>query len=483
MRKARVPTIACWMALFLMSWAGPAVAGDVTGSQLEAAAVTAVENGVPGSDFVTLLEGAAVGVKAYLNTKIYAMRRNITIQLGCAEITWEQADLRYQRLTDIQERLEKAKNGEKPDDPDKGKEPFYARFTSNVPLTVPLPPSLKLTLVPGTAVAYLVDPPIWGGGWSNPPVLGATMDVGAAPGPSGGFVLSSFSFSLGSFLINGSPSGTNTVVPRPGAPPGTFAITGPVGPTMLEFLAFFEGEVQNQIYGPTNPIVYLSDVQGYVDLATSQVVVTTSEPMIVPGAPGVPKIDAVGRLDAGARAVFDATAGRLTFGENTDLSLVPDVTVVRDAGGTYFSHAGQGEPVIGASLSLGALQYLGTDPSGAYRFADAAFSITDPSGTYVSGTLTDVHLDPVSLCFTSAAVLDPGTGNLSSPFLDGWRLLADPTVRFMSPIGAADLIEGTQGFTSNWTTGSDWISLTPEPATLSLLALGGLTILLRRRQK
>jgi len=460
--------------------AAGAARADYTGEQLMTAAETAIKNGVPGSDFITILEGATVAAMAYVNTKVHALRLEIVNEWAEGKITGEERFNQYANLEDIQNRLEVAKNKQYNDDPDKGKEPSFAEFLADVPLGPTLPPEINLTLVAGSGVCYMVNPLIWDGDSSHPPVLSGSMHVTTTP--TGGFILSSYSVTLGSFTINGLASGTTTVHQRPVGPASTFQFTQPIGPTVLAFEAFTEEELHNDLYPASNPIVYLNDIQGYVDLTTSTVWMCSSEPMIVPGAPGRGPVDNIGRLDAGARAVFDATAGTLTFGENTDLNLLPDVTMVRQADGTYVSHTGAGEAAIGASLSLSVLTYLGQDGDGTRRFSDGLFSITDAAGgTYVSGSLTDVRIDPLTYQFIATAVLDDTSDDLSSLFLDHWKSLDTQEIRFMSPIGAADLIAGTGDFTVNWTTGSDWVSLIPEPTALSLLTVCGLALLRRRR--
>jgi len=288
-----------------------AARAQYTADQLEAAAETAIKSGVPGSDFVTILDGATAAAMAYVNTKVYAMRREIAIDFSQDKITGEEKFDRYANLEDVQNRLEVAKNKkyneedeDKDEDEDKGKEPSYAEFVADVPLGPTLPPEINLTLVSGTGVCYMVNPVIWDGDSSHPPVLGASMHVSTTP--TGGFILSAYSYTLGSFTINGLASGTTTVHQRPCGPPGTFQFTQQISPTVMEFEAFIEQELHNDLYPASNPIVFLEDVQGYVDAMTSTLWMCSSEPMIVPGAPGRAPVDNIGRLDAGARAVFDA---------------------------------------------------------------------------------------------------------------------------------------------------------------------------------
>ena len=185
-------------------------------------------------------------------------------------------------------------------------------------------------------------------------------------------------------------------------------------------------------------------------------------------------------MDIGSRALYDSNAALLTFGENTDLALLPDVTITRDQVGNYVSQPGGGEPAIGASFQLASMPYLGADPNGAHMFGDAPFSIFDGGGVYVSGTLTNIRLDPTTYQFAAVPIFD-GEGNSCSPFLVRWENALDAEVHFMTPMGGMDLVEGTQGFTLDYVAESDWVSLVPEPATFGLLALGGLA-LIRRRQ-
>ena len=49
-------------------------------------------------------------------------------------------------------------------------------------------------------------------------------------------------------------------------------------------------------------------------------------------------------------------------------------------------------------------------------------------------------------------------------------------------LGAVDLVDAMQGFTLDYVTESNWISVVPEPVTPALLAPGGLA-LIRRRKK
>lgn len=239
----------------------------------------------------------------------------------------------------------------------------------------------------------------------------------STPGPvnPGNYLLTTMNASSSSFLINGIPSGPNLAVDRPGAPAGTVVFGPPVSPSMLEFQAYFEGELHNSLYPPSNPIVYLSDVQGYINLNLQEIWLCTDEPMIVPGAPGMPPITAYGQLDAGARATYIAASGTLTFGENTDLSLFPDVTVVRQADGTYVSQAGLSEPAVGASVQLSPLQYIGTGPDGRYLFNDGAITIYPGAGhstADTSGRLPPCPVTPRQKPLTGTCNSHAGMGAL-----------------------------------------------------------------------
>jgi YVTN family beta-propeller protein len=408
------------------------------------------------SGLATLIDGARAAALGVVNVWTKSERDRLGIEFA-RESGLKQTKLaeQIQALTEIINQLESAKN--RCNEEDDGWDPFFGVFTSDVPLVKPLPPTVTLTLDKGSAVSYLVNPALWGGGTSNPAVVDASMTVNFSE-PTGTFKLSPFSVTLGPFPIKGTPSGTNIVSPRPNAPPGKFRFTESVSQTVLGFEAHYEGTLHNALYPPTNPIVYLSDIQGYVNTATSKVVIMATDPMIVPGAPGV-QSPAGAQMDVGVRAVFNAASKTLSFGENTDLLLIPDVTIVRNTSGVYISQPGQGEPVIGAEFVVAPLTYLGRGPDGSFRFSNAAFRIRDSKGTYASGNLTDVHIDPRSYEFLASVVLDSASGQLSSPFIDHWKSLSSRTVRLLGPIGALELIVATREFTTDWTTGSNWISL------------------------
>lgn len=461
----------------LLVFAGSAQAG-AAGQQLLGAAQAAVENAGKYSDFTTILSGANVGAMAYVNVKIYVMRRDIATKSALGEIDEATAGEQMIRLTNIQNDLERAKNSDmykerKPN----GGEPFFGIFTSNVPLS-PLPPSCTLTLVPSTAVSYLRNPEIWGLGTSNPTEQGAVIQIAST---AGGYSLVHMSEVSGPFPINGISSGMNYTNPRPSVLPGPILLTAPVSPTMLEFEAHFEGELTNDLYPASNPIVFLADVQGYIDTVSNSVWICTTEPMIVPGAPGQPPMDNFGEMDIGTRAVYDAIAQTLSFRENTDINLLPDVTLVRDQNGNHYSHLVSPEPTIGATASIASITYLGMDLAGVHRFSDAAFSISDPNGTYASGMFTNIHLDPVTMDFLATPLFVASELDLSSPFLDRWKALENAEVIFMSRVGAADLLAGSADFTTGWVCESNWVCLVPEPATVMLLAVGVAAMLKRRR--
>jgi hypothetical protein len=457
-----------WVVMAMLYFAN-SVQSQSAGELLFEAARRAIEAG-DRTGFSEVANGAAAAALAFVNVRVYVLRREIATAFASGDIDGTTAARRYETLTDIQNILEIAKNHRCPETNDCGCDPFFGRFTSSVQLGLPLPSSIPLTPDSGTTVAYFRFPAIWNGESSNPTVLEANITVNVPPQPEGNFELSSFSFELASFLINGIPTGITTIAPRPNAPQGTFFFTRPVSGTLLEFEAHFEEISYNNLYARTNPMVGLVDVQGYMDIVASKVWLMASDPFMAPGVPGVPTETGLARMDVGVRGYFDVASKTLTFGENTNLSLTPDVTMVRDTSGVYTSFD-QREPIIGANFMIAPLTYVGQDTTGTYRFSDTTFRISDSSGTYASGTLTNIHIDTLSCELISEVTLDNVQGQLSSPFIDQWKSLTFHEIRSKGPVFTIDLIAGTEGFTANWTTNSFWISVfgSNKPITSNIL--------------
>ena len=367
---------------FFLSHGAATAAQDVSGEQLLEALRTALQTGDK-TGFATLLEGASIAALGFVNVKVAVLRREIAQAYAEGRITGPEAGNRMETLTDLQSRLAEEKRRLTGGHQDQGDEPFFGRFTSDVQLGSNLPPEVNLTLTEGSS--FIVKPETLGGGIVNPAITDAKIGVQIGPEE---FELSEFSFGLESFDINGMASGPNTVSMRPNTS-GTFQFE----PTTGEFQARYEGVLVNDLYPETNPILFFSDVTGFVMPDQSEVLVFTTEPMIVPGVPGEPPVDSLGMAYIPTIATFDPVSNELTFGDNLDSGLAQDVALVRTPEGMYVSDFGVVEPLIGATFLVDPLQFLGQQSMGPYLFADSRFSIFNPQGVFATGLLTGIHIE------------------------------------------------------------------------------------------
>lgn len=447
--KAMYVTAAALLIYLLVS--GPIVAAQSTGEQLLEAARRAIESADP-TEFTTVLNGAAVLAMGFVNVRIAVLRREIALAVAEGRIDTAKAGQRLETLADIQSRLAEAKNGKlEKHHPDQGQEPFSGRFVSDVPLVPPFPPKITLTLQPDSSTSFVVSPDIWGAGIVNPKVANARLDVEIGTKE---FSVTNFDQEFDSFDINGTPSGPNRVLMLPGTS-GSFEFDPETG----SFEARYSGLLVNDLYPGENPIHFFSDVAGFV-LSTDprQIFVSTeSEPMIVPGAPGVPPVDNLGMAYIPTRAIFDPVRSQLNFRDSVSTEFNPSVSIVRTPDGTYISEVGDLEPLVGAKFVIDPLIFLRRDgDTGAYLFADSQFSIVN-SNQFARGRLTDIKIDPQSFLFTAAVVLDTSEGN--SPFIEAWR--SAPGIQLLGPAATLDLVSATEDFSVAGSSPIDFINVAP----------------------
>lgn len=447
-----------------------------TGQQLLAAAEAAVTN-LDKTSFTTMLSGASTLAMAYVNTKVYVLRRNLYIAHANGEVTAEQIADRLAMLAEIQNDLEIAKNG-KCDENDKkekdeGSDPFFAAFTFTPPLSLPLPPEITLTLYPlVTPVSYFRHPEIWSGDFSSPATASANISVQFSGQSSISFQTPTLSYVFDPFMINGASSGTTYVEARPGSSPGNLRIIPqPLSPTFYEFEAHLESILYNDLYPQTNPIVSLCDMHGCFDIINSRMWVMADDPAIFPGAPGVSAERGEMRISMGARAHYDADTKILTFGDNVHLNQSPDILVLRDLNGDYQSLVDPDEPLIGMGFQIGPMTYQGKDEDGDYRFSNTTFSIGSEETTLANGTLSDIKLeiDECKLSFDlNLSVINVETTTTSpSPFLDEWLRGTYHEIKINGPVATIDLRVGSEEFTKNWTTNSFWMHAFAENFSLA----------------
>jgi len=471
----RVVIVALVAHLYLLLFV-PCSMADVTGEELLEAARTAIQSG-DRTGFATVLEGAAVATLGFVNVKIAVLRREIAQNLADGTISAEQAGTRLETLSDLQSRLAEKKSAALGGHRDQGKKPFSGLFTPSVPLGPSLPTEVTLTLSQGSE--FIVKPDIWSGGIVSPAVTNTQLTVRT---DQGALKLTGLTFGAGSFDIVGAPSGPNVASLRPGT-----TGQGEVNSTTGEFQARYEGSLVNTLYPSGRPIVFFGEATGFISPDRSQVLLSTTEPMIVPGGPGQPPIDRLGMAYIATRATFDPASRALFFTDNVDPSLSPDVSIVRTPEGNYIADRLAGEPLVGARFLIDPLSFLGRDSTGRFLFADSHFSIFDSDGTFAAGQLTGIGIDPSSYLFTAGVVFDELSDALPSSFISNWR--AAPFLQLLGPEATLDLVSATEGFLLAGSSPIDFINaspIVPEPSMLLLLGsslIGLAGIAWRRRHR
>jgi hypothetical protein len=451
----------------LLGQTSAAMGQGVSGEELLEAARTAIQSG-DRTGFATVAEGAGVLALGFVNVRVAVLRREIANAVASGDISPTVGGERLETLADIQSRLAEAKNRAIGGHRDQGKKPFGGTFTSNVPLGPTLPAAAVLTLNRGAE--FIVKPDIWAGGRANPVVTGSQLTVRFDPG---GPSLTNLTFATGSFDINGMPSGPNTLVLRPNT-----VGRGELNLATGEFQARYEGLLTNNLYPATNPIRVFSEVAGFVGPDPTQVFLTATEPMIVPGVPGAPPLDSRGMAYIATMATFDQGSRLLTFRDNLTREPAPDVSIVRTQDGTYISEPDPREPLVGASFELDPLRFLGLNEAGRFVFEDAGFTIVNQDGILARGELSDIGIDPSSFRFTAAITFDELPGEFLSPFLRSWALA--PDIQLLGPAATLDLVFATEGFTFTGASPTDFINgfpRVPEPSTAALVAVASLALL------
>jgi hypothetical protein len=360
-----------------------------------------------------------------------------------------------------------------------GGEPYYGRYISPTPIAFPLPAHVDLTLDSTTATSSFLRPGIWRGETLvRPTVISSTLSADFS-----GLVgtVTQFSSEFGPFDINGTSSGNNHSHLAPNG-----QVFSAIDALHRTFEAHAEGWITNDLYPDSRPIFSFTDLQGYLAKdGKTAASYGTNEPIIVPGLPGGPPTSQPGVAFIATRVSFDHTTNTLHFLENTDTSRSPDVSVILTPDGVFAAGVGSGEPLIGCAFNLSPLVFTGLDPvTGRYLLADSTFTITGSDGTFASGELTGIFLDPATLDFAATVHLDPlGTGP-SSPFVEILR--ADgASILLLTPSDTLALLDLTKNFTVDGTsdTGLLTLGVVPEPGAVGLVATTGLFLIGRRRQR
>ena len=218
----------------------------------------------------------------------------------------------------------------------------------------------------------------------------------------------------------------------------------------------------------------------------------------------------LGSSASNSNVSYDADSGMLSFNVGTIDILDANGGL---SGGIDSPYAA--DPAMSALLTVSDLEFQGVDSDGRYRFGDGIVTLTDPQGNFqftanfdeylIDDTSDDVFLSSFALLdefsIVDLADLSDGASRFLQDFVDtnlhGHGLSA---AEFENILGidfafvtAENLATLTGGFTQSLTNISTATFITanvPEPATLMLLALGGLAMLRRspnggksRRQK
>ena len=189
-------------------------------------------------------------------------------------------------------------------------------------------------------------------------------------------------------------------------------------------------------------------------------------------------------LDYSGDYLYDLTTGILS----SDGVTVDKVTYVN---GTSTKVDTATESIIGASVNITTGTFIGYDSAGDAFFNNGTFSISDSSGTYLSGDLVGIEVIP----FGVPGTINPSfTGNLTnvvlgsglnSMFID--QLL--PSINYYRDIAATritlDIYSGNDSFALGDSSGNlqGKLAPVPEPSTLLLLGCGlcGFGVWIRRR--
>jgi hypothetical protein len=404
-----------------------------------------------------------------LQFTLMALKDSTKVKELVGTITQQQANQEYSRIYRLEARLAEILGGPAPSLESSnrlqtrhmGADPFYGRFTPEQPLSLPFPPqaSFRLKQGEGNAGVTIVRPGLWGGGTQDVTVLDSRVTVAH---DNGVFHLMDFETRLSPFLVNGVSSGEN----RGFVPPGG-KVWSSVDLAAGEFVAYAEGVIVNDLYPASRPIFVFQDIDGFVNFSRGGEVTAfaDNEPMIIPGLPPGPISDRPIAWIA-TRARFDAATAELRLMENTDNSQLPDVSVVLMPDEVFgLGLDNTAEPLVGASLAVDPLEFLERDAEGTFHFADAAFRVSEGDGTFVSGRLSDVHIDEDELVLLADIALDDPAGTLASQFIEAWRQQGPQGV-LLGRLGVIDLLTATNDFTQTGTSQTDFIVLSidiPEP--------------------
>lgn len=347
--------------------------------------------------------------------------------------------------------------------------------------------TLNLNLDTNSSSLYLIGPEIWGEPTLRPNVINGRISL-ERNAVSGEIQLQDFLIQYDSFSINGVDSGINTISL---APQKKYSFN--INPTTGTIELKVEAITSNNLYSvDINPILNFGIAQGKI-LSDNEIefVTSTNDPGIVPGVPGKPPINNLGMAYIATIASFNSQTSLLTFNDNLNNVLMPDISIVRSFDGQYFSRPTNAENLVGASYEIEPLQFLrtelGRDSFRKYFFSDARFLLSNSEGVFASGLLTNINIETNFYSFSGDVVLDKNQDFLPSPFMNIWR--SNPTIQLLGPLGTESLISFTNRFTHDGTSNIDFTNLepkVPEPSSiLGLLALGslGTGLTLKRKLK
>jgi len=421
----------CAVVLAAACIGGPGTrdAHAVTKEQVWEAAKSFVIGLIPGGEFLEILESAGAIAVAIIDVRANQLQRQIIEDETSGKISAREGQDRFRRLEELKSSAQNAKNRALGGHRDQGTDPFCGRFITAQIVDPTSPFNATFNLVPGSSACYLVNPAIWGGGTAETPVTAAGFTL-AFDGQH--MSITDFHYQAQSFNVLGTPSGVNRAAHKAGSD-----VSFHYDPATRVFSAHYEGFLTNNLYPANNPIAYFSDVQGALLPDGQTIQITTTDPMLVPGTLQGQPADVNGMSYTATHAVYDVGTRKLRFVDNANLQTPPDVSVVRDPIGNYISLPDAQEPLVGAAFAIADLEFLGRDATGAYRFADAPFTIENVSGALASGTFTDIRIEPGTFQFIAEVTAQAGP--VPSPCIQRW-LSGSPTFQFLGPVATLEVI-------------------------------------------
>jgi hypothetical protein len=198
-------------------------------------------------------------------------------------------------------------------------------------------------------------------------------------------------------------------------------------------------------------MVAFPDMQGVLDVDGNLRVISNNDPAVYPG--DHDELGGFGNYSiayVARKTLYDPTTRLLSLVDNERIleTRAPDVSIVIHPGERIYGRGldNTNEQIVGALLAIDPLDVPDTNDFSNASFDDVVFNIADTLGTFASGTLTDIRVEP-DAGLVAHLVLDPALpGDRPSRFIDRLRLFL-PRIRLCS-IGAWNmLVSGTESFT------------------------------------